>query len=62
MQATAQGYVWQDNDRSSTYSANIDSGFEGLVVNLYRSVGTSLTFLGCTNTDGTGVLRNHGSR
>ena len=55
VQAAAQGYVWQDNDQNSAYSANIDSGFEGIVVNLYRAVGSALTFLGCTNTDGTGA-------
>jgi hypothetical protein len=53
-QANLQGYVWQDNDQNSKYSANIDSGFEGIVVNLYRAVGSALTFLGCENTDGTG--------
>ena len=45
----------QDNDQNGVYSSNIDSGFEGIVVSLYRSVGSTLTFLGCTNTDSTGA-------
>ena len=58
MQANVQGYVWQDNDQNGKYSANIDSGFEGIVVNLYRAVGSALTFLGCANTDATGTPHN----
>ena len=54
-QATVQGYVYQDNNANNVYTPGIDQGFQGAMVNLYRSVGGVLTFLGCTSSDGTGT-------
>ena len=54
LQGAVAGRVWLDSDNNNVVTIGIDEGFEGIVVNLFRIVGSRRTFLGCTQTDGTG--------
>ena len=54
LQGDIAGRVWLDSDANNAVTIGIDEGFEGIVVNLFRIVGSRRTYLGCTQTDGTG--------
>jgi hypothetical protein len=56
LQGAVAGRVWLDSDANNVVTIGIDEGFEGIVVNLFRIVGSRRTYLGCTQTDGTGEL------
>lgn len=59
LQGDVAGRVWLDSDANNAVTIGIDEGFEGIVVNLFRIVGSRRTYLGCTQTDGTGATAKH---
>lgn len=54
LQGIITGRVYLDSNNDNVVTAGIDEGFEGIVVNVFRIAGITRTFLGCTQTDGTG--------